>query len=108
MPSVMAVGRERMAVQLGLTGVHVRHVHDVDEAEDVVGEILDDPGDTQVLVIEEELRPQFSELMKDRLRLNRGKPMVVYCPEFAEEDSDVDAYLASVIKPAVGYEIRLE
>ena len=39
--------------------------------------------------------------------LNQGDPLIVYCPAFEEADADVDAYLSSVIKPAVGFEIRL-
>jgi len=32
----------------------------------------------------------------------------VSCPAFDSEESRVDSYLAEVLRPAVGYEIRLE
>ena len=60
-----------------------------------------------VLIIEEGLRDSFSARMQDRLSSHEGDPLLVFCPAFDEESSDVDAYLSSVIKPAVGFEIRL-
>ena len=57
--------------------------------------------------IEESFRAHFSERMQDRLRRQKGAPLLVNCPSFDDEDTDVDAYLSSVIKPAVGFEIRL-
>ena len=45
--------------------------------------------------------------MQDSLKQHTGEPLIVFLPAFDEEDSDVYAYLSSVIKPAVGFEIRL-
>ncbi len=108
MSSVLAVAQKRIALQMTLAGVPVHEVNTAGEAEDIVEPLLDNPGETQVLIVQESLRHGFSELFRDRLRAHRGRPMIVYCPEFEHEESDVDAYLSSVIKPAVGYEIRLE
>ncbi len=111
--SVVAIARGHIALQLALTGVHIEEVVDARDAEEVLDRYLesgarDREQEVQVLVVQEDLRDQFSSLMRDRLAAHRRLPLIVYCPEFDKEDSEVDAYLAAVLRPAVGYEIRLE
>lgn len=105
MSKICALARDATALNLALTGIRVEEVSDTKDAEDRCDELLEDGLD--VLIIEEQLRDEFTDRMKDRLKRHEGRPLIVYCPAFDEEDSNVDAYLSAVIKPAVGFEIRL-
>lgn len=105
MAKIAAVARDATALNLGLTGIRVEDVRDIREAEKRVDELLQDKLD--VLILDERYRDEFSDRFLTRLQRHTGEPLVVFCPPFADEDSDVDAYLSSVIKPAVGFEIRL-
>ena len=105
MSKVCALAKDATALNLALTGIRVEEVFDEKDAESRCDELLQDGLD--VLIIEEQLRDEFTDRMKDRLKRHSGEPLIVYCPAFDEEDSNVDAYLSSVIKPAVGFEIRL-
>lgn len=93
-------------MQLALTGMQVREVTDTKEAEDVLEPLLQ--SDSDVLIVQEAFKEEFSQWFRDRLARHRGRPLIAYCPTFEKADSEVDAYLASVLRPAIGYEIRLE
>ena len=105
MSKIYALAGDAVALTLSLTGITVEEVTDPVVAEKRCDELLQDGLD--VLIIEEKLRDAFSPRMQDRLSQHTGEPLIVYCPAFDEEESDVDAYLSAVIKPAVGFEIRL-
>ncbi|MFP6582327.1 MAG: V-type ATP synthase subunit F [Candidatus Hydrogenedentota bacterium] len=105
MSKVIALATDNTALNLMLTGVTVEEPADVKQAESRLDELLQ--GGVDVLIIEEKLRDAFGIRMHERLANHAGDPLIVYCPAFDEEDSDVDAYLSSIIKPAVGFEIRL-
>lgn len=105
MPKVLALASDAAAMNIALTGIPVEEFSDSKDAERRCVELLDDGP--EVLIVEERLAESFSERAGDRLARHRGAPLIVYCPAFDEADSDVDAYLSSVIKPAVGFEIRL-
>ncbi|MDK1021613.1 MAG: V-type ATP synthase subunit F [Candidatus Hydrogenedentes bacterium] len=105
MSKITALAADAMALNLSLTGIKVEEVSEGSEAESRCEALLQDRLD--VLIIDEQLRDGFSDRMKDRLKRHSGEPLIVYCPAFDEEDSNVDAYLSAVIKPAVGFEIRL-
>lgn len=106
MAKVIALANDSTALNLQLTGVTVEEPADVKEAESRLDDLLNS-GDVDVLIIEEKLRDAFGYRAIERLTQHTGDPLIVYCPAFDEEDSDVDAYLSSIIKPAVGFEIRL-
>ncbi len=106
MSKIVALASDAVALNISLTGVHVEEFSSTGEAEKRCEELLEDNLD--VLILEERFRDDFSERMQDRLKNHKGAPLVVNCPAFDEEDSDVDAYLSSVIKPAIGFEIRLD
>lgn len=106
MASIVALASDATALNLALSGVRVEEFSEILEAEKRCGKLLDDRLD--VLIIEERFRDGFSERMQERLRRHTGAPIIVQCPEFEREDSEVDAYLASIIRPAVGFEIRLD
>lgn len=106
MPNVAAVAQDHVALNLALSGIKVQEPGDVEEAEAMLRNLLD--SDVSVVIVQESLRGQFSERFMNLLSKHKGSPLVVYCPGFEEEDADVDAYLSAVLKPAIGYEIRLE
>ena len=105
MSKVVALATDTTALNLILTGVTVEEPANAKEAESRLEDLLQ--SDLDVLIIEEVLRYSFSVRMQERLAQHAGEPLIVYCPAFDEEDVDVDAYLSSIIKPAVGFEIRL-
>jgi vacuolar-type H+-ATPase subunit F/Vma7 len=105
MSKVVALATGSTALNLVLTGVTVEEPATSKDAEARLEELLS--GDVDVLIIEEKLREAFGTRAQERLTNHSGDPLIVYCPAFDEEDSDVDAYLSSIIKPAVGFEIRL-
>lgn len=106
MAEVVGIAEEHLAIMLALTGIHVEEVRDVSEAEEALDSYLE--SDVEFVIVQEKFRDAFSGWFKDRLLAHRGLPLVVFCPDFENEDPEVDEYLASVIRPAVGYEIRLE
>lgn len=106
MPRIAAFVKDNTALKLMLAGIRVEITHDAGTAESRLDELLE--SDTSVAIVQEEFRSQFSEFFTERLRRHKGLPLIVYCPAFEEEESNVDAYLSAVLKPAVGYEIRLE
>ena len=106
MSSVVAIAQDHVALQLSLAGVTVREPADADEAEEILGSLL--ASDTDVVILQETLREGFSERFDNALAKHKGQPLIVNCPLFEEEESNVDAYLSAVLKPAIGYEIRLE
>jgi vacuolar-type H+-ATPase subunit F/Vma7 len=106
MPKIVALVKDNTALKLMLAGIRVENTHDARTAETRLDELLE--SDTAVVIVQEAFRAKFSEFFLERLRRHKGLPLIVYCPAFEDEESNVDAYLSSVLKPAVGYEIRLE
>ena len=107
MPNVIALTRGQTSLQLAHAGVFVEETPTVDQAEKRIAELLES-REARVIIVQEEYRTEFSEWFAERLRRHKGLPLIVYCPAFEEEESNVDAYLTAVLKPAIGYEIRLE
>lgn len=105
MSKIAAIATGSTALNLALTGISVEEISDAKAAEARCTELMQDSLD--VLIIEEALRDAFGERMRERLANHSGSPLIVYCPAFEEADSDVDAYLSSIIRPSVGFEIRL-
>ena len=103
---VIAIAQDHVALNLSLTGVNVRQPADAAGAEESLRELLE--SDNDVVIVQESLRDGFSERFVNTLAKHKGSPLIVFCPMFEEEDADVDAYLSAVLKPAIGYEIRLE
>mgnify|MGYP000933068030 CR=1 FL=1 len=107
MPNVIALTHGQTSLQLSLAGMHVEETAKVEDAEKRLVQMLES-REAHVVIVQEEFRALFSEWFAERLRRHKGLPLIVYCPAFEEEDSNVDAYLTAVLKPAIGYEIRLE
>ena len=106
MARIIAVARPNIAVGLDLTGIHVVENTDVASAEQLIEETLD--SDTEMLLIDESFRDEFSEFLQLRLERHSGLPLVIFCPSFQEEEANTEAYINAILKPAVGFEIRLD
>lgn len=103
--SIAAVAKDSTALNLALTGIKVEEIQETKALEDRFDDLVSNGLD--VLIIDERYRDEFSIRMQDKLARHKGAPLIVFCPTFDEEDTDVDSYLSSIIKPAVGFEIRL-
>ncbi len=106
MPKVSAIANGHVALKLSLAGLHVEKASSAAEAEQILDKLL--KGDSLVIIVQEEFRGKFTEFFTERMRRRKGPPLVVYCPGFEDEDANVDAYLSAVLRPAIGYEIKLE
>ena len=104
--NVAAIAQGRTALELGLTGVPVHEAAGIDEAENLLADFLE--SGVRVVIVDEIFRSQFSDWMASRLARHSGLPLVIYCPSFAEEEAGTDAYIVSIVKPAIGFEIRLD
>jgi vacuolar-type H+-ATPase subunit F/Vma7 len=103
---VVAIGRGNTALGLGLSGVAVERIEDLREAEDRLHELLD--SDAEMVIVEEQLRDEFSEYMHLALGRHHGLPLVIFVPAFLNEEAGTQAYINAILKPAVGFEIRLD
>lgn len=104
--NIIAIGRTAVELGVGLTGVRVESFDDVQAVETRIEELLD--SDARVVLIDETYRNHFSEWCANRLARHKGQPLVIYCPAFEQDDAGTDAYINSILKPAVGFEIRLD
>jgi hypothetical protein len=104
--NVVAIAQGIPALELGLTGVPVHEVTAIDEVETLVAGLLE--SEARVVIVDERFRDQFSEWMVNRLHQHSGLPLVIYCPLFTEEEAGTDAYINSIVRPAIGFEIRLD
>ena len=105
---VTALVSKQLSMTLALSGIQVEETTSVKQVEERLNSCLKEPGGIEILILEEHFRQDLSEWTRERLRRHKGKPLIVYCPNFETEELDVNTYLASVLKPALGYEIRLE
>ena len=106
MARITVIAHGHLALQMRLAGLTVDEVADAAEAQEALERRI---GAVEGLVIVEgALMDGFTESLRDRLAAHRGRPLIVSCPAFDSEESRVDSYLAEVLRPAVGYEIRLE
>lgn len=103
---VVALANGQAALQIGLTGVPVEEVYDVETVESRLSELMD--SDAQVVIVNEEFRYQFSEWFQGRMDRHNRLPLIIFCPSFEEEDAGTLAYINAIVKPAVGFEIRLD
>lgn len=93
-------------LSLGLTGLYVEECSSVNEVEDRLSELMQ--SDAQAVIVDEYYRDRFSEFFENRLARHAGLPLIIFCPSFEEEDPGTEAYINSIVKPAVGFEIRLD
>lgn len=104
---INAIAKGETGLQIGLAGVHVQHAASAQEAETLLAKDIEE-GSAQLVIVDEAYRSQFSDWFQTRLARHNKLPLVIFCPAFAEEDPGTDAYINSIVKPAVGFEIRLD
>ena len=105
MPDIVAIARGHTALKFSLTGIRVEEPHDDAETEALVGRWLE--RTSAVLIIEGSLYTGLGEAMAERLDNHEGLPLVVTCPTFEAEDTDAGERLRSLLRSAVGYDLRL-
>ncbi len=103
---VTAVADEPLALLLGQTGIHVDQPKDMRDAEACIEALCE--RKVGIIIVQEDYQERFSERFKERLARRKGLPILLYCPSFDSETQDMDSYIAEVIRPAIGYEIRLD
>ena len=103
---VVAIAQGNNTLSLGLTGVPVEEIDQVDVVEDRMVELME--SDTDMLIVDEHFRDHFSEFFQNRLARHAGLPLIIFCPSFEEEEANTDQYINAILKPAVGFEIRLD
>lgn len=103
---VVALANGQAALQLGLTGVPVEEMSSVDRVENRLAELMD--TDAELVIVNELFRDQFSEWFQMRLANHTSLPLIIFCPSFEEEDAGTLEYINAIVKPAVGFEIRLD
>ena len=103
---MIAVAHGNTALSLALTGITVEELHDVKDAEKRLVELLD--SQHEVVIADERYRDELSEWFQLRMQRHSGLPILIFCPTFDEEDAGTDAYINAIVKPAVGFEIRLD
>jgi vacuolar-type H+-ATPase subunit F/Vma7 len=105
---VAGVAGDRLGLLLGLAGIEVFRAEDGEAAQRDIERLMEEGAG--MVIVEEALQQQLSERFRDKLDRHKGLPLIVTCPEFDLDTSedDMDDFVAAVIKPAVGYEIRLD
>lgn len=103
---IVALAQGNNVLSLGLTGVDVEECISVDAVEDRLNALMQ--SNAQVVIVDEVYRDKFSEFFANRLARHSGLPLIIFCPAFEEEDAGTAAYINSIVKPAVGFEIRLD
>lgn len=106
MSKIVAIAHPSSALTLGLAGIRVEEVLNEHAADRRVEELL--KSDAEMLLIDEELRSGFSEYTELVLSRHKGLPLVIFCPAFRDEEADTGKYINAILKPAVGFEIRLD
>ena len=104
--AAVAIAHGQLALELGLAGIPVQEIREVSEVESAVDELLG--SETKVVILDEAFRGKFSDWFSARLARHAGLPLIIFCPSFQEEDAGTDAYINRIVKPAVGFEIRLD
>ncbi|MCP4639812.1 MAG: hypothetical protein GY851_05240 [bacterium] len=106
MPAVVGIANGHLAVQFNLAGIAVSEASTPDETREAINAALSSAA--RVVMVQEDLDAALPELFRAALRQRQALPLVVVCPAFETEASGVLDYVSRVVRPAVGYEIRVE
>jgi len=106
MAKIIALAYGNSALSIALTGVSVEELASQSSVEERLRDLL--TSDYDIVIVDEHWRNNFSEWMQLHLGRHKGAPLVIFCPSFSEEDPGTDAYINAIVKPAVGFEIRLD
>ncbi len=108
MSSIVAIAEGTLALQFGLAGLRVEQPDTENNVEQLLDAMLDAPDACALIIVQDKFRRGFSEWFTERLRRRKGHPLVVFCPEYADDSMDPNAYITAILKPALGFELRLE
>ncbi len=106
MAQIIAIAQSATAIGLGLTGIQIEEVRNVRQAERCLEGLL--ASDAKMLLVDEAFRSQFSDYANMLLQRHHGLPLVIFCPRFQEEEMDTESYINALLRPSVGFEIRLD
>lgn len=108
MSNVSAIAQGALAIQFGLAGLRVEQPASGEGAEVLLEALLTNPGSCTLVVVQENYRRAFSEWFLERLKRHKGRPLVVFCPDYSDNTIDPNTYVTAILKPALGFELRLE
>lgn len=103
---VTGIAHGQTAIELALAGIWVEDIDEIPEVEKRLDTLLN--SDAEVVILDESYRERFSDIMDAKLQRHTGLPLIIYCPSFIDEEAGTDAYINAIVKPAVGFEIRLD
>ena len=108
MPNVCAIAQGSLAIHLGLAGLHVEQPASGETVEAILDAMLNDADAYTLVIVQEVYRRDFSEWFLERLKHHKGRPLVVFCPDYSDDTIDPNSYVTAILKPVLGFELRLE
>lgn len=108
MSNVCAIAQGSLAIHLGLAGLHVEQPESGETVESILDAMLNDPENYVLIIVQEVYRRDFSEWFLERLKRHKGRPLVVFCPDYSDDTIDPHSYVTTILKPVLGFELRLE
>jgi len=108
MSNVCAIAQGPLAIHLGLAGLRVEQPVSSETAEAMLDAMLNDPDAYMLIIVQEIYRRDFSEWFLERLKRHKGRPLVVFCPDYSDSTIDPGNYVTAILKPVLGFELRLE
>ncbi len=103
---VVAIAKGHVALQFALTGIRVLETEQAKDALSILADLMSQP--LSMVIVDERFRHSLPEAFEEKIAKHEGKPLVVFCPSFEDENIDVEAELAKELKRTIGYEIRLD
>lgn len=104
---VTALANGPLAVGFALTGIHVEEIADPRDTEEALARCLQEDR-WAIVILQESLAHSLPARVREAVLRRKEPPLVVVSPSFDTEESGADRYVAEVVRPAIGYEIRLE
>ena len=106
MPEIIAIARGHLALELELTGMRVECANNSNEAQSLVEIFLQEKPD--IVIVEKRLEDDFTPDFRELLSKHEGTPLIINCPSFDSEGFEAIDHLRTLVKSAVGYEIRFD
>ncbi len=104
---VLAVVRPQFSPGFLLAGVEVYDTEDPRRAERKVRELLNDPGDYYLVVVDEYLAEQFSTPTLSRM-FSSTEPVFINVGLTGTSDDDIIREIQRLAQEALGYAIRID
>ncbi|NPB04236.1 MAG: hypothetical protein GXO39_07480 [Thermotogae bacterium] len=104
---VLAIVRPQFAPGFLLTGAQVYEVEDPKDAEKKVRQLLHDPGDYYLVVVDEYLAEQFQSGTLSRM-FSSTEPVFINVGLTGTSDDDIIREIQRLAQEALGYSIRID